>query len=87
MKRIIVTLTNQSRHFCYDVELPLNIKIRQLKEQIEEAIRVFDPNVFEGMPQYTLYGNRIGRNLVDDETLEEAGVWNGDYLMILPLWY
>lgn len=86
MKKIIVTLTNQSRHFTYDIELPINMKMEQLSAQIREVISAFAPNVMAGLEQYTLYCERIGRNLVDDETLEEAGVWNGDYLMILPIW-
>ena len=82
MNKIIVTLKERRNLFSYDVELPLNIKVEQLKYHIVETIQALDTNVFEGTVKYSLFCERLGRTLVDDETLEEAGVWNGDYLLI-----
>jgi len=82
MNKIIVTLKEKQGFFCYDVELPLNVKVGQRKYHIVETIRALDRNVLSGTVVYSLFCERIGRNLVDSETLEEAGVWNGDYLLI-----
>lgn len=82
MNRIIVTLKERQNLFSYDLELPLQVKVGQLKYQIVETIQALDPNVLSETVAYSLFCERIGRNLVDDETLEEAGVWNGDYLLI-----
>ena len=47
MNKIIVTLKERRNLFSYDVELPLNIKVEQLKYHIVETIQALDTNVFE----------------------------------------
>lgn len=82
MENIIVTVTNQMRSFFYDIEVPTNLTIDKLKEDIVEALNGYNPNLFLSAATSKILCNRTNHLLEDDETLESAGVWNGDYLTI-----
>ena len=47
-----------------------------------EALNGYDPNLFLKAATVSLLCNRTGHVLQDGETLESAGVWNGDYLTL-----
>lgn len=83
MRNVIVTITDKTRSFACDFELPVNAKIKKLKEHIVEALNGYNPNLQLNVVFVELYCTRKGKNLVNDETLEEAGVWDGDYIVVL----
>ena len=85
MENIIVTVTNISKSYLYDIEVPTNITINKLKDDIVEALNGYNPDLFLRTATTELFCNRIGRQLKAEETLENAGVWNGDYITILEV--
>ncbi|WP_195451471.1 EsaB/YukD family protein [Anaeromassilibacillus sp. 1001302B_160321_C8] len=85
MESIIVTVTNISKAYLYDLEVPTNITIDKLKDDIVEALNGYNPDLFLRTATTELFCNRIGRQLKADETLENAGVWNGDYITIIEV--
>lgn len=82
MGNIIITVTNQSKSYFYDIEIPVELSIRNLKDDIVEALNGYNPNLFLKAATVSLFCNRTGHTLTDDETMETAGVWNGDYITI-----
>lgn len=85
MDNIIITITNQSRSFFYDIEVPIELAISNLKDDIVEALNGYNPNLFLKAATAALLCNRTGHILADDETMETAGVWNGDYITIIEV--
>ena len=72
---VIVTVICNSRDF--DMELPANVKIAQLKPVISEALKRKGLRLNEN---FNLIGNE--NLLKDSDTLFETGVWDGSYLRI-----
>jgi uncharacterized ubiquitin-like protein YukD len=72
---VIVTVVCNSRE--YDMELPANIKVEQLKPVVFEALKR------KGL---TLSGDIVLKNngslLKDSDTLFNAGVWDGSYITV-----
>ncbi len=83
MDNIIVTVTNLSKSYMYDLEVPTNLTIDKLKDDIVETLNGYNPDLYLRTPTTELFCNRIGRKLLPDETLESAGVWNGDYITVM----
>ena len=82
MENIIITVTNQNKSFFYDIEVPIGLSMKNLKDDIVEALNGYNPNLFLKTATVSLVCNRTGHILSDEETLENAGVWNGDYITI-----
>lgn len=74
--KVIVTLVCRGRE--YDVELPADVKLGRLKPCIALALEHKGLHPPEG---FRLSGN--GRGLEEEETLLEAGIWDGSYLEVL----
>ena len=72
---VIVTVICNTRDF--DMELPANIKIAQLKPILAEALMRKGLRLNE---KFNLINN--GNLLKDSDTLFETGVWDGSYLRI-----
>lgn len=85
MEHIIVTATNIRKSFLYDLDVPTNLTVDKLKDDIVEALNGYDPNLFLRTATTELFCNRLGRQLTAEETLESAGVWNGDYITLLEV--
>lgn len=85
MENIIVTATNISKSFLYDLELPATVTVDKLKDDIVDALNGYNPDLFLNTASTALFCNRIGRQLNNDETLESAGVWNGDYITLVEV--
>ncbi len=85
MENIIVTVTNLNKAYLYDLEVPTNVSIDKLKNDIVEALNGYKPDLFLQTATTELFCNRFGRQLKSNETLESAGVWNGDYITIIEV--
>ncbi|MBO5869595.1 MAG: EsaB/YukD family protein [Clostridia bacterium] len=83
MENIIVTVTNLSQSFLYDIEVPTSVPVGKLKDDIVEALNGYDSALCLRTEITSLFCNRMGRSLTDDETFESAGVWNGDYITMI----
>ena len=85
MDSIIITVTNIKKSFLYDLEVPVNLTIDKLKDDIVETLNGYNPDLFLRTATTDLFCNRIGRKIKPEETLEMAGVWNGDYITIMEV--
>lgn len=74
--KVIVTLVCRGRE--HDVELPADVKLGQLKPYIALAL---ERKGLHPPESFRLSGN--GRELCEEETLLEAGIWDGSYLEVL----
>lgn len=83
MDSIIVTITNARKTFMYDIEVPNNVPAERLVIDIAEALNGYNPDLMINGSGIRLYSGRLNRGVGFNETLEEAGVWNGDFLIIL----
>ncbi len=81
MGKIIITICDRNKKFnSYDLELPTDVPIAQLKRDIVETLNSYKKSLLLSDKNVFLFSNRLGRKLLDNETLESAGVWNGDYI-------
>lgn len=86
METIIVTVTNYKKSFFYDIEIPRAISVQKLKEDLSEALNSYHPELYlKTATAIDLFCNRLNRVLRTDETIESAGVWNGDYITIIEV--
>lgn len=83
MDNVLITLTNTNQSFSFDIEIPVNINVGKLKEDLYEALNVYDPNLYIRPPvTFELYCSRLGECLDKEHTLREEGVWNGDIIVM-----
>ena len=81
MDKIIVTIRDRNKRFTsYDLELPTTVLIRQLKKDIVETLNSYKKSLFLSDQNVVLTAPSLRRTLSDNETLDIAGVWNGDYI-------
>ena len=81
MNRIIVTIRIKQKKE-YDLELPVNQKIRDLMQDISDSLEGLDPLAWFDPEQASLVDKRTGRRLYAENSLLEECVWNGDILEI-----
>lgn len=86
MDNLIVTVLNPEKTFREDLELPTNVPARKLAHHIAEALKNYNPDCLLGSYPNGLYCNRLGRRLNPEETLEAAGIWNGDFITLIEVW-
>lgn len=90
MKKIIVTVQNKSGQLQFDLEVPTDCAAKKLARDIGETLTgallagLGGPDAgeeqFSGLS--SLRSKRLDRELAEDETLESAGVYNGDVLTL-----
>lgn len=83
MNSIIVTVTNEEKTFLYDIEIPKTAAADKLKKDIVEVLNDYDQSLNLHSRSAEIFCNRLGRRLRPEETAEEAGLWEGDYITIL----
>ena len=76
VERVIVTLTCDDSF--YDIELPANIQVFQLKPLMAAAMLKKGIRLADGF-----HLKYKGTLLNDTDTLFEAGVWDGSYLLVV----
>lgn len=82
MKMVIVTLSFYagSRETSYDMEMPCQVPARSLIAHICQTISLYTEGAVALQPQsLRLHCRRLERALNSEETLENAGIWNGDH--------
>lgn len=85
MEFIMVTVTNEKSSFFVDLEVPADLTLDKLKEDIVQTLNGYLPELCLDTFSTGILSNRAGRLLKPEETLEEAGVWSGDYLTLTYL--
>ena len=84
MQRVIVTVKRQNEARVRDLEVPAEVEAGRLAEMIACALRwESDP---AGQPiQYEIMAEPPGRVLGAQESLAEAGAWDGAWLVFQPV--
>ena len=84
MQRVIVTVKRQNEARVRDLEVPAEVEAEQLSKMIAQALRwESDP---AGQPvEYEIEAEPPGRALAPQESLAEAGAWDGAWLVFRPL--
>lgn len=80
MDTIIVTVRDRAGTLCCDMELPTNQPAALLMEEMARVLADYEPGFTASITG--LMNPRTDRRIPDHATLEMAGVWNGDYLVI-----
>lgn len=84
MDTVIITLTNKKNSFSFDLEIPMDVTVGKLKEDLYETITVYNPELYIRQPaDFKLYCNRLGKCFDTDNTLRQEGIWNGDIITIM----
>ncbi len=81
MNRIIVTVRVKQKKE-YDLELPVNQKIKDLMQDISDSLDGLDPLTWFDPEEAGIVDMRTGRRLNSENSLLEECVWNGDILEI-----
>lgn len=82
MENIIVTVTDEAGHFSYDLEVSTKLEINKLLNDIVEALNGYNPELFLNALRYEVVCIRTNHIIGSGETLEDAGIWNGDILVL-----
>ena len=83
MERVIVTVKRADRDSTRDLELPADMLLDQLVAFVAQALR-WPLNPGDPLGGYTLEARPPGRTLRPDETLADARVWDGAWLVFHP---
>lgn len=83
MNKVIVTLTDEKNSFSYDLELPTDLELDNLIDDIVQTIISYNPGLmFQTMKSKLIIPKLNMKEMQSGETLESLGVFNGDYLVI-----
>ena len=83
MKKIIVTLTDGKNSFFTDMELPVDYPVRMMYPTIVDLINQNQTKVRFENTNILMAANRQKKVIEPNSTLEEAGIWNGDYITLI----
>ena len=84
MKKIIVTLTNENNSFFFDMELPTQYPVEKMYSTIVDLLNQNQSKIVFKVAGLLLVANRQKKIIPPNNTLEEAGIWNGDYITVIP---
>ena len=80
MERIIITITERIYGYSYDLEVPTNLRIDMLLDDITQTLMGYNPQYNFNLDYVQLISRRMNRILSENKTLDEESVWNGDIL-------
>lgn len=83
METVIVTMTDEKESFFFDLEVPIGLPVSKLKDDIVQTLNGYRPELCLSSTGMAIMNRRGERVLQEEETLEQAGVWNGDYLTLI----
>lgn len=78
IRRVVVTVRYAAIQFQEDMELPARIPIKALASSLQRIFEMESPKM--AATGIELWSQ--GRQLFEDETLLDAGVWSGNYIDI-----
>lgn len=85
MKKIIITITDTQKTDFYDLEVPTDVIFEKLKKDIVDTLNGYIGGLHLEAERVAFISNRTGKQLSENDTLEEAGVWNGDYITVVEV--
>lgn len=84
MERVIVTVKRAGEARVRDLEVPAEVKANQLTELIAGALQWQSDAAGQSL-HYEIKAEPLGRLLQPHESLAEAGVWDGSWLVFQPV--
>ena len=82
MAHIIITLFIEDSGKEFDLEVPTDVLIENLIDDVIQTIMGADPDLYFNPVNTALYYMDSGKRLDKDKTLEELGVFNAEKLRI-----
>lgn len=84
MERVIVTVKRAGEARVRDLEVPAEVKATQLAELIAGALQWQSDSAGQTL-HYEIKAEPLGRLLQPHESLADAGVWDGSWLVFQPV--
>lgn len=84
MERVIVTVKRAGEARVRDLEVPAEVKTSQLADLIASALQWQSDPAGQAM-RYEIKAEPLGRLLQPHESLADAGVWDGSWLVFQPV--
>lgn len=82
MDSIIITVKDEQENFSYDMEIPSTVPMNLVIEQIIGNLSLLNPLYPFYKRKWSFQCSRTGYNIVLNNTAQECGIWNGDYLIM-----
>ena len=80
---VIITLRTEDNSFISDdLDMPCKEPLNDLTDKLLEILRIFDNRLFSGWNDIKFTDERTNKQLNPEESLEEAGIWDGSVLII-----
>ena len=80
---MIITIRDERKTFAYDMEIAEEVSVDKAIKDIFEILNILNPEFPVDISRYKLFHNRTGRSLAGEESVQEAGIWNGDYITLV----
>ncbi len=78
---MLLTVSTNITSITYDMDIPADIPCKKIVKDYSDIIsRVLNKDI--DYTRLSLVSNRLGRTLSSEESLGDAGIWNGDYIVI-----
>lgn len=85
MKQLIVTVVDKKMGRAYDVQVPAELEIDKLLDDIVQTVIGCEPELSYSLGETVLYSPRKGCVLEASSNLKREGIRNGDYLILNPM--
>ena len=82
MENIIITIRDRNKNFSKDMEIPTTVPMKLVTEKIIANLALLYPSYPFYDTRWTLLCERTDRRVSMENTAEECGIWNGDYLIL-----
>lgn len=82
MKRVVVTVKRKGEARVQDLELPANVPVGEFLEEMTEVLGWDDPGY--SLLAYGPHSPESGETVAETQTLQEAGVSDGFWLVAVP---
>jgi len=80
---VIVTLRTKDNAFSVDLDIPCKELLKDLKGKLLEILCIFDSRLFGTWQDIRFVDEKTNKRLDQEETLEEADIWDGSILTIM----
>lgn len=85
MDQIIVTVVDLKERHQYDVEVPTELELEKLLDDIVQTLIYHRPELSYSLNRTVLYSPRKGSVLDLKSNLKKEGIRNGEYLILNPI--
>ena len=80
---VILTVKVERTDIQYDMELPANVAGEDLCNKLLIALKSIEDDTFRSSEKIHLRIERSGERLGDEQTLEDARVWDGNIVTVV----